>query len=387
MLNRGGKKTKYWSCQKLLKTMVDNGAPYGIAFGERSNGKTYQAKEWGLKGFHTKELDIKGYIDDGSQLAIVRRWQDDFKGKRGATLFDDLATSGKIKEWTNGEWEDVYYYSNRWYLCKFDEKLNKRITDPNPFALGFAISTMEHDKSTSYPKVNKIVFDECITRGRYLPDEFVLFMNVVSTIVRDRDDVTILMLGNTVNRDCPYFEEMGLVNIGQMKEGDIDVIDYGESKTHVVVEYTTSGAVGKMSDKYFAFNNPKLQMITGGKWEMAIYPHSPCRYLPKDIVLSYFIVYSKEILQADIVCMDDIAFTFIHRKSTPIKNPDEDLIYSPQYDPRPNHKRRLTKPTTGLERKIATFFIKDKVFYQSNEVGEIVRNYLLWCQNETVIKK
>ena len=36
--------SKYYSMQKLLKT----GARYLIAFGERSNGKTYQALEYAL---------------------------------------------------------------------------------------------------------------------------------------------------------------------------------------------------------------------------------------------------------------------------------------------------------------------------------------------------
>ena len=34
-------------------------------------------------------------------------------------------------------------------------------------------------------------------------------------------------------------------------------------------------------DVYFAFNNPKLQMITSGAWEMAIYPHNKVKYKPK----------------------------------------------------------------------------------------------------------
>ena len=45
-------------------------------------------------------------------------------------------------------------------------------------------------------------------------------------------------------------------------------------------------------------------------------------------------------------------------------------------------KRKINKPTNKIEKKIAEHFIKDKVFYSDNEVGEIVRNYLLWCGNK-----
>ena len=33
-----------------------------------------------------------------------------------------------------------------------------------------------------------------------------------------------------------------------------------------------------------------------------------------------------------------------------------------------------------IEKKIAIFYTRDKVYYQDNEVGEIVRNYLQWCK-------
>ena len=58
----------------------------------------------------------------------------------------------------------------------------------------------------------------------------------------------------------------------------------------------------------------------------------------------------------------------------------ENIIFSPEYDPRPNWRRKITKPTCDLERKLLAYFVKDKVFYQDNEVGEIVRNYLIWSK-------
>lgn len=374
---------KYYSFENILKRGLSVNAQYYMIFGERSNGKTYGAKSIGLNGF--EKFNIKGYIQDGSQFAIVRRWQDDFRGKRGSTMFDDLVQNGSIKKWTKGKWDNVYYYSGRWYLSKYDEQLDKMVHDPEPFAYAFAISAMEHDKSTSYPKIKKIIFDEFLTRGSYLPDEFTLFMNVISTIIRDRQDVMIFMLGNTVNQYCPYFHEMGLTNIKKMKNGNIDVYDYGESKLHVVVEYAdTATKRKKASDVYFAFNNPKLQMITGGAWELAIYPHAPCKWQPKNIKFVYFIKFGGECLQCEVINISTKLFTFIHRKSTPIKDEQKDLIYSTEYNPLPNWKRKITKPTTTLEKRLVQFFIDDKVFYQDNEVGEIVRNYILWCKTDKI---
>lgn len=355
-----------------LKNILAKNAQYNIIFGERSNGKTYSVLKYALEK----------YAKTGEQLAIVRRWQDDFTGKRGQTMFDALVSNNVIAKATNSEWTNVYYYGSRWFLCYYDEN-NKRVIDEQPFAYGFSLTSMEHDKSTSYPNITTILFDEFLTRQTYIPDEFVLFMNVISTIIRQRNNVKIFMLGNTVNKYCPYFNEMGLKHISKMKQGDIDVYKYGDSKLTVAVEYASPTKRGKDSDLYFAFDNPKLQMITGGSWELDVYPHSPIKIKPSDILFTYYIKFDCETLQADIVFSDEkeIIFTFIHSKTTPIKDPDNSLIFTTDYSANPNHIRNITKPTTNITKKIYQHFKTDKVFYSTNDVGEIMRNYILWCKS------
>lgn len=356
-------KKKFYSLKKIL----DTGAQYHVIFGERSNGKTYAALLHGLKKF----------VETGKQTAIVRRWREDFTGKRGQSMYDALVSNGEIERLTKGEWTSIYYYGSRWFLCRYED--DKRVTSEKPIAYGFALSAMEHDKSTAYPDITTIVFDEFLSRSAYIPDEFVLFMNTLSTIIRHRTDVKIFMLGNTVNKYCPYFKEMGLSHVKQMKPGDIDLYRYGESDLLVAVEYTRPNKEGKESDLYFAFDNPKLNMITGGAWEIDIYPHCPVKYKPKDVLFTYFIEFSGDMLQCEVVQTDDMYFTFIHRKTTQLKDPDRDIIYCPDFDARPNWKRKITMPRTPIEQKIAEHYRRDKVFYSDNEVGEIVRNYLLWC--------
>ena len=187
------------------------------------------------------------------------------------------------------------------------------------------------------------------------------------------------MLGNTVNQYCPYFKEMGLKHISKIKPGEIDVYTYGDSGLKVAVEYTMPNKAGKASDIYFAFDNPKLHMITGGAWEMALYPHCPIKYVPADVVFTYFIIFDDTTLQCDIIMHEEHNFTFIHRKTTPLKYPDIDLIYSTEFNSLPNWRRKITRPTSNIERKIAEYYTRDKIFYADNDIGEIVRNYLVWC--------
>ena len=179
---------------------------------------------------------------------------------------------------------------------------------------------------------------------------------------------------------------MGLNNVSKMDKGKIDVYTYGESGLKVVVEYSDFPQKQKKSDKYFAFDNPKLKMITSGAWEIAVYPHltQEMKYAPKHVIYHYFIRFEDSLLMCEIVKKDTLCFTFISPKTTPIKKGDNSIVYDPIAKPQPNYRRRITKPMTHVDEKIVWFFKHEKVFYANNETGEIVRNYLNWCKVATM---
>lgn len=355
-------KNKYYSLKPILKKNAD----YNIIFGERSNGKTYAALYYG----------VEQYIKTGAQFAYIRRWREDLRNKRGETLFAALVQNGVIDKLTDGKYNRVIFKSGKYYFAFFDSETETTTMNETPFCFSFALSEQEHEKSTSYPNVNNIIFDEFLTRQYYLPDEFMLFMNLLSTIIRQRNNVKIFMLGNTVNKYCPYFKEMGLKNIPTQKQGSIDIYQFGENGATVAVEYAAPVNETKESNKYFCFDNQKLQMITGGKWELSLYPHLPVKYLPSDVKFKFFIEFEENILQCNIIATNADYFIFIHAKTTEIKDYENQLIYSLNADGKPNHRRKLITNVTEFDRKITKFFATDKVFYQSNEIGEIVRNYI-----------
>ena len=359
---------KYYTPKKI------NGknATYNVIFGERSNGKTYALLL----------QTLKDYVKDKTQMAYVRRWKEDITGRRAQRLYSGINDNQEVSKLTNGEFKGVHYWAGKFYLCNFDEAGKVVYGDQDVIGFTFALSDGEHDKSTSFPNVKTIVFDEFLTNSTYLVDEFVLFMNTVSTIVRRREDVKIYMLGNTVNKYCPYFTEMGLNHIAKMQQGTIDVYAYGESKLTVAVEYcaSTETKVNAEAHKYFAFNNPKLEMITGGAWELNIYPHLPYKYKPKDILMIYFIEFNDGVYQCEIIDVDGVVFTFIHVKTTPIRKPETHIIYSLEYHAEHNYNRSIYKPTSKIQNKIEWFFKNDKVFYQDNNVGDAISNYLKNCK-------
>lgn len=356
-------KQKYYNLARIDKKK----ATYNVIFGERSNGKTFATL---LKG-------IRNYLKDGSQSAYVRRWKEDITGRRAQRLYSGVNESGEISRISKGEFSGVHYWAGRFYMCNYDEKGKAIYSDADVMGFTFALSDAEHDKSTAFPKVTMIVFDEFLTARLYLTDEFVLFMNVVSTIVRRREDVQIYMLGNTVNKFCPYFQEMGLNHISKMKQGAIDVYQYGSSSLTVAVEYCApTDSKNSKASKYFAFDNPKLEMITGGAWELSIYPHLPEKYKPKDILLTYFIKFNAEIYQCEIIELNGNYFTYIHYKTTPIKDEDESLIYCIEPNHKLNYSCNIFKPINKMQKRVLWFFTVGRVFYQNNEIGDAINNFL-----------
>lgn len=366
-----------------LKKIKEKKCQYNIIMGERSNGKTYAALNEIIYNAGQKH-------EDG---ALIRRWDTDFKGKNGQSMFSAHVANGEISKATNGKWSGVAYSSYRWYFCNKDpDNVNKIIKAESPFCYAFSLNSVEHDKSTAYPDITTVVFDEFMTRGRYLDDEFVLFMNTLSTIIRYRSNVTIYMLGNTVNKYSPYFSEMGLYKVNEMQPGDIDVYQYGNSKLKVAVEFCGDKKVRKNkkpSDIYFSFNNPRLNMITGSGsiWEIAVYPHKPVEFLRKDVVFMYFIKYQDVVLQCEIIMKDKYNFTFVHPKTTPLKHPDKDFIFDTEASPLFNYSRKINQGMnkSKIITKILSYYNNDKVFFSDNETGEIMRNYLNWCKKSGFI--
>lgn len=366
-------KQKYWSIEPIKKIP----AQYRIIYGERSNGKTYGV---------LKEA-LREYAETGGQFAYVRRWGEDIKRNKMGQLFAAHAKNEEFKKLTNDKWNGIQFQNREFRLFASDLE-DTKIVDEKPCGFVFALSEMEHNKSISFPDVRIIIFDEFISRTSYIPDEFTLFMNTLSTIIRDRDDVVIYMLGNTVSKDCPYFREMGLRHVYQQEAGTIDTYSYKKNGQELIiaVEYTKN-LQSKKSDKYFIFDNPKMEMITGGSWELAIYQHLFEKYKPKQVKFIFFILYRNETLQCEVVKGERDSFIYVHKKTTPLKDENKDLIYSITPESKRNWRTNITKPFFPIEKRIVELITNDKICFQDNEVGEVFNDYLKWCRQHTVIKR
>ena len=90
-------------------------------------------------------------------------------------------------------------------------------------------------------------------------------------------------------------------------------------------------------------------------------------------------IYTNLSANSEVIDTGKDIFTYIHEKTTPIKDIDNDIVFTMRYSEKPNINNNITRPFNKTTKNIYKFFQLNKVFYQDNTVGEIVRNYLIQC--------
>lgn len=343
-------------------------ALYYLIFGMRSNGKT----------FGWCRLCLDHYIADGLPSAYIRRLDSMLTKDNAASLFDPHIDY--IIKHTEGKWNSVVYRSRSFYFAYYAEnKAGNRVKiseDKKPFCRCYAINTAETSKGQDRGAVWSVCFDEFITRAYYLSNEFILFQNLLSSIIRDRP-AKIFMLGNTVSKTCPYFREMGITNFKSLKPGQIQIYKLGKTNKNIAVQYSGIVSAPSKVSEYFAFDNPELEMITKGKWEIALYRHPPKNLGSCRIQFSFWISFDGELIQGDIYIYQGFPIIVYHPKTTELKEESRSIIYSEDtLDGSPLHQVQLRIAPTRAQQLIVQLIDQQKTFYSDNETGEVVANWL-----------
>lgn len=346
------------------------GAIYRLIVGQRSNGKTYSV---------CRHI-IEDYFNEGKRGAYIRRYEESITPKNLQSLFNPHLQL--IWELSEHKWNAVFYRAKEFHFCAIDSEGKIIAKDDTAFCITAAINTSENTKGEDRGEVNTIVFDEFMTRSGYLNNEFVRFMNLLSTLIRDRENAVVYMLANTVNKYCPYFAEMGLKNIDKLQQGEIAVYSYGTSELTVAVELCDEvQATKQTASKYFAFDNPQLQMITRGAWEFQIYPRAPYKILPEDIILKFYIQFAEQLLACEVVhstlkqyCND--VFIFVHPQTKDVSVDDFTIMYVSDFSSCRMHVRYLKDQPTEGHKLIYSLIQRKAVCFSDNDTGEVFRNWL-----------
>lgn len=161
-----------------LSRILSYNALLNFIIASRGTGKTYG----------TTKFVVKKFLDKQEEFVYLRRYKSELQ-KSIPKFFNALNSNNEFPEHV------------------LSHKGNTLTIDDKPCGYGLTLSTAQQLKSTNFPKVKTIIFDEFILedgQGHYLKNEVDVFLGLIETISRLRD-VRVLLLGNSANIVNPYF--------------------------------------------------------------------------------------------------------------------------------------------------------------------------------------
>ena len=147
-------------------------------FGERGVGKSYGAKKFVIDQFRKKH----------SQFLYLRRYENEIK-----QVFE------KDKNNPKDFFDDIKKEYPELNLCA---KHKKFFINDECFGFAKRMTEAQDLKSAVFENIKTIIIDEYpIEKNKryYLPDEGMILMGIFDSIIRNRNDVRIFILGNAVN--------------------------------------------------------------------------------------------------------------------------------------------------------------------------------------------
>ena len=355
------KKLDYLKASKVKQLCKD--CDWLLLLGERSNGKSYASKEY----IFTECWKNK------KKFIYLRRYDLDVKD----TLCSRYFANVPIEAITNGEFTHVDVYRKTVYLCTYDEEKAK-MNRIYPIGYCVPLNNDERIKSLVYDDVDFICFEEIISKdGRYLYNEPDRLQNVCSSVFRQRK-ATVIMIGNTISRQCVYYREWHLDRIKKQKLGTCDRYlfknDNGED-TRLSVYLTDS--LNFNSGMFFGLS---ANSITKGAYEVSRQPHLPKPYnsykkLYSFVLEHYDFKYLCELLEDK---DDHNVVWYVTPKTTEIK--EKTRVISNQFNPSFYYSRNLRDCVNENEKRIFSLFKRNKVCFSDNltgtEFNDIIEEYL-----------
>ena len=194
-------KNNFYNWQDTFSRQTGTNGEFCIVIGARGIGKT----------FGLRKQCVKDFLKDGSRFCEVSRNAAELPFIMNG-YFDKLQAEGFFTEY-EFKCEKQAAWIRR---APFDEEDN-----PEWEIIGYFVSLtqFQRDKKRTFANVKRIIFDEAILdrkdkHHRYLANEFSIFANVVSTLLREVPGKPTkgkcYLLGNAADVTAPYLFNLGI---------------------------------------------------------------------------------------------------------------------------------------------------------------------------------
>ena len=145
------------------------------------------------KTFGSKVAMLKKFIKNGEQFIYIRRYKTELDSAL-ATFWSDIQNNG--------------YFDDLELGIRKKKMLTEFTCDGEVCGFAVPLSTANILKSTAFPKVKTIIFDEFLIDDsglyKYLKNEVNLMLDLMETVFRLRDG-QVIFLGNALSITNPYF--------------------------------------------------------------------------------------------------------------------------------------------------------------------------------------
>lgn len=337
---------------------------YKLIIGARENGKSY---------FWKKDV-IKTCLEKKWFFCYLRRTKDETKPIAVEEYFSDC----DIEKLTKKKYSKVIVYRSELFLSSesSDDKLK--------IGRVCTLAEWERYKSQAFNNYFIILFEEfCIdpiVKKSYLNDEFIAFQNMVSTVLRGREESYVVMIGNTLTRLCPYFREFGLKNVPFQEEGTIELYDYTSENTKVSISVEMTRALEQLNTFYVG----RAEKITSSGWSITDEClRLPCPYTEYDKL--YELIIRHELLEykIELLAKEVETILFVHPNTKPIENDTRLITKEPSLNPYVSCKigRTQISKMEKFENKVILNLLKySRVTYSDNltakEFNDIIYMYI-----------
>ena len=347
-------KREYYDISNLLST----DANWLMLLGKRANGKSYQVKMTCLTDAYENDVEF----------VYLRRYSEDIKQYAVTSYFDDMP----IAKITKRKYNSVKAYQGNIYFINIKDGKEK---DKKKIGRYCSLNSAIRYKSQTFPNVRNIIYEEFITDELYLDDEPRKLQQFVSTVFR-LEKGKVFLVGNTLSRVCPYFNEWCLEGVLKQKQGTIDVYHYHTDDGHgndSVIDIAVEQCANTHNDNTMFFGDASKQIVTG-EWDVKEVAKLPKLLYQYEMVYEILIVYQafKFVLQLLVEPVNGglICYVYPYTKEREIYRQITD-VFSDM--PNVTSKLDIDRKPEKLIKKCLTL---DKICYSDNLTGSDFKKVL-----------
>jgi hypothetical protein len=230
-----------------------------------------------------------------------------------------------------------------------------------------------------------IVLDECFNESNR-PEEFVHFVHLHKTIVRDRMSDKIIVLGNNLDINNIWYRQLMIHNeVRKLHKGQSRIVKTPEGMP-IFVHFMENRMPEKrriFNNAHYGFNNPQLNAITGyGNWNVKMYPQT-CMLQDREILCRgiYFSYHDDLFLEASYIDSKSGIYLEVHpaNRSAAISG---DVMFTLTFPREPN---QMYFGQDKISKKILLMITKKRITFADNETGDLFQKFINEATNKTIV--